>query len=867
MFTLKNYQEETLTALRSYLDAARFDGPEQAYNHYQQENIGPRFVPYQPIEGLENIPYICLRLPTGGGKTFLAAHSITIAAQAYLEKDYPLVLWLVPTNTIRLQTLETLKNPEHPNRQVLEDAFEGQVLVLDITDFAQIRPQDLRNKAVIVVGTLATLRVDNTDGRKVYGHNENLEPHFARIPVDSPGLEQVEEGPDQGKIKYSFRNLLALARPLVLVDEAHNASTLLSFEVLQRINPACVVEFTATPAKNSNLLHNVSAAELKAEEMIKLPIILTEHQDWQAALRDSILTRQKLEEVAQQEPEFVRPIVLIQAESKDKEVTVEVVERYLVEQEKIDRKRIAIATGDQRELDGVNLLDPTNLVEFVITVQALKEGWDCPFAYVFCSVATVRSQRAVEQILGRVLRMPYAKQRSQPDLNKAYAHVASASWPQAVGKLHDHLVNMGFDQQEAEHYIDPQPALLFKPKANVSPNLRLTFSDNPDLSDLNLFEQNQVTVTRSETGVFEVAVTGPISPELEKKLVKAAPSQDRADVQKTVEIYRHRQRPQSPAERGLAFAVPQLCLWVDGELEVADQEFFLDANGWNILDYPPHLSENEFTIKEESVSYSIDLQGTRLVERFLGSQLTLDFNEVHIEWTELQLSRWLDSRLRQPDIKQETLIEFCRRTVDSLIRRRKIPLVSLVRARYPLEKVLHQKIKTYRETAYQNGYQHTLFTPQAAVETSYEYSFSYDLNTYPAHWHYEGSYQFGKHFFPLVGELKSEGEEFDCAQAIDRFYPVEYWVRNLVHPSFGFKLPLATNYFFPDFVVKLRDGRILVVEYKGSHLAEGSETREKQNIGELWEEKSKGQGLFLMAVKRDESGRDVYRQLESKVAQ
>ncbi len=867
MFTLKNYQQETLIVLQAYLEAARFSGPATAYHAYMQDTVGPNFKPYQALNGLDDVPYICLRLPTGGGKTLLSAHSVAVTAHTYLERDYPLVLWLVPTNIIRQQTLKTLNNPEHSNRQVLDDAFGGRLLVLDITDFAQIRPQDLRDKTIIVIGTLATLRVDNTDGRKVYAHNENLEPHFARVPENTPGLERLEKGPDKGKIKFSFRNLLALARPLVLVDEAHNASTSLSFEVMQRINPACLIEFTATPARNSNILHNVSAAELKAEEMIKLPIILTEHKDWQAALRDSILTRQKLHDLAQQEPDFIRPIVLIQAENKDQEVTVKVVEHYLMEQEKIGRERIAIATGNQRELDGVNLLDPANKVEFVITVQALKEGWDCPFAYIFCSVATVRSTKAVEQLLGRVLRMPYAKQRRQPDLNKAYAHVSSASWPQAVGKLHDHLVSMGFDQQEAGQFIHPQPPLPgMQKQAAAFPAVRLTLSDTPDLSDLNILEEQQVSVRQTEAGTVELEIAGTISSELEQKLVKAVPRQDRADVENTFMVHRQRQRPLFPAEEGEPFTIPQLCLRIDGELELAEKEFFLDVNGWSLLGYPARLSEIEFSIQEEATSYSIDIKGQRLVEKFLGSQLALDLNAAQTEWTDLQLSRWLDVKLRQPDVKQEVMLEFCRRVVDYLTNEREIPLTALVRTRYIMVKILQQKISAYRQQAYQGGYQKTLFGPTAAVETSYEYSFNFDTGNYPAHWPYSGSYQFSKHYYPSVGELDSKGEEFDCAQAIDRTYPIKYWVRNLAkQPDHSFKLPTATGYFYPDFVALLKDGRILVIEYKGSHIEEKTSEIEKQNIGELWEEKSNGQGLFLMAVKRDKWGRDVYQQLEYKI--
>lgn len=102
----------------------------------------------------------------------------------------------------------------------------------------------------------------------------------------------------------------------MIVDEAHNNTSALSFEVLQRVNAACVVEFTATPAGDSNVLHNVSATELKAEEMIKLPIRLIEHKSWEEAVRDSILTRQRLEDVAARDSEYIRPIILFQAEGK-----------------------------------------------------------------------------------------------------------------------------------------------------------------------------------------------------------------------------------------------------------------------------------------------------------------------------------------------------------------------------------------------------------------------------------------------------------------------------------------------------------------------------------------------------------------------
>ncbi len=71
-------------------------------------------------------------------------------------------------------------------------------------------------------------------------------------------------------------------------------------------------------------------------------------------------------------------------------------------------------------------------MKIVITVEALKEGWDCSFAYVLASLQNINSATDVEQLLGRVLRMPYAKLRQNDELNKAYAHVISSSIAQAT---------------------------------------------------------------------------------------------------------------------------------------------------------------------------------------------------------------------------------------------------------------------------------------------------------------------------------------------------------------------------------------------------------------------------------------------------
>ena len=452
---LKRYQTETLEILRRFFEEARVGGPKNAYEALTQEpeqagRLGELGGTYRSLSGLPEVPYVCLRLPTGGGKTILAAHAVAVARDAWIERDWPMALWLVPTKTIRRQTAEALKNPRHPYRRVLDEAFDGRVRVFDIADFATIRPHDVRSQCCIVVGTIQTLRVTNTEGRRVYAHNEDMEPHFTHLATPSPGLESLEDGSP----KFSFANLMHLHRPLMIVDEAHNAVTGLTREMQARVNPCAIVEFSATPRLKSNILHSVPASELKAEEMVKLPVMLSEHDTWQEAVTGAVAAQKALEEAAADDPDGVRPIVLFQAQKRDEEVTVAALRQYLNEVEQVPADRIAVATGDQRELDGIDLFDPSCPIEHVITIEALKEGWDCSFAYVFCSVSRIQSSVAVEQLLGRVLRMPFAKRRPSDELNRAYAFLSEPSFGEAARALVDKLVQMGFDEDEARDSIE-----------------------------------------------------------------------------------------------------------------------------------------------------------------------------------------------------------------------------------------------------------------------------------------------------------------------------------------------------------------------------------------------------------------------------
>ena len=489
-------------------------------------------LPYSPVKQVPGIPYVCLRIPTGGGKTLVACEAVSIGVQELLQKDRALILWLVPSDTIRSQTLARLKDRADPYRQSL-DTNLGHVAVLDIEEATRMKRALLDSHTVIVVATMQAFRRRDMSALNVYKNNGELMSHFENLPQEL--LDLVEREPE-GHFNQSLVNVFRIRRPFVIIDEAHNARQPLSFETLRRQNPSAVLELTATPNLKpqivtdegetyenppSNVLHSVSAYALKAEEMIKLPIYLRYREPWDALLGDAIgLLKHLSGEAAHEESltgEHLRPIMLLQAqpEYQDKaSITVDVVEAKLREFG-IHESEICVHTGDRRGLDKVEVMKQGAKVRFIITVQALKEGWDCPWAYVLFSVAEMSSSRAVEQILGRVLRMPKAKRKQRDDLNNAYAFVASTKFDEAAKALKDGLIASGFEGQDADELVVERPLLPGVPETPRAPEapVTTTLADKPKAA-LPLAVIDAVT-WNPKTG--ELTVEKPLTKEQEER--------------------------------------------------------------------------------------------------------------------------------------------------------------------------------------------------------------------------------------------------------------------------------------------------------------------------------------------------------------
>jgi len=90
-----------------------------------------------------------MKVPTGGGKTFLAVKAVDLINTSYLKRQTGLVLWIVPTTQIYRQTIKNLRNRDHPYRQHLDIASGGRTVILEKTD--RFTPLDIEENLVVLM--------------------------------------------------------------------------------------------------------------------------------------------------------------------------------------------------------------------------------------------------------------------------------------------------------------------------------------------------------------------------------------------------------------------------------------------------------------------------------------------------------------------------------------------------------------------------------------------------------------------------------------------------------------------------------------------------------------------------------------------
>ncbi|WP_284337657.1 DEAD/DEAH box helicase [Comamonas sp. NoAH] len=883
-FAPKIYQQQVLDSVEAYFKACHeLPSPSIAFTA-TTERLWGRGNPYNPLSGFPaDMPYFCLRVPTGGGKTWLAAKSVQLVNTHLLRCEHSVILWLVPSKPIREQTIKALKDRSHPYHAALREA--GPITVLDLEEAKSVTRATLDTSTTIIVATRQAFQVEEEECRKVYQSSGALMHHFDNLsPTQRDELLTDGEGSER-TTPYSLANVLRLRRPFVVVDEAHNSRTELAFDMLARFRPSGVMELTATPDLErtpTNVLHSVSAAELKAEEMIKLPVVLVTEPNWQQCLADAIGRRDALHKLADEERRagaaYVRPLVLIQSEPRRTGIETldfEKVRNELITNHGIPANEIVVATGEEKGLEQIDadyklgIADPACPVKYVITQKALAEGWDCPFAYILVSMASLSSATAVEQLLGRVLRQPGASHRQAKALNQSYAFVVSRNFAETAGALRDRLVaGAGFDRREVTEFVTaalPEQARLdlegHAGRVVVRP-VAITLSEKPDLKRVPKPVRDKVSW---DSKLNTLTISTPLTEDEAEALKASVTSEtaataivEAAEVSRTTAI----EFFQTPAELGERFRVPQLALRVQGELALFDDPEVLEYP-WDLSPYDAVPTADNLTTLTAALKVSeggeIDIDGEgRVVSRFLP-ELQRDLGLVYQpeNWDEVRIATWLCRNLPEPSLTHASKQAFVAAWLADLLRREAFTLARVNLQKFLIRNLIDARIRELRKQAVSKAYQQALFGDDAAtrVAVTDQYAFEFHAQVYAPSRDYDGRFghfDFRNHFYGRVGDFDSK-EEFECACQLDMWAQqgrIQFWVRNLVRrEGSSFFLQKADGRFYPDFLCQLpgvegQPGPILAVEYKGADRWSGAE--DDRLIGGLWANLSEGRCRFVM---------------------
>ena len=434
---LKSYQKKAINDLKSYLECLDSYGIKGAWDKYWQD-MGVNAGKYH--DKIKAVPNVCAKVPTGGGKTFIACASIKVISDVVSKIDKIFVIWLVPSEAILTQTLKNLKNPKHPYRERLNADFNSDVEIFSSNDLlTKLNKSNLKSLNIAVL-SFASLRINNKEMRKMYQENGSL-LDFDSFLDDRENLEDVE--------KLSVINVIRNFKPIVIVDESHNAKSNLSIEMLENLNASFIYELTATPKDSSNIIHYTNAMELKQENMVKLPVFLCNFVNVASVIENAISLQNRLEAIAKSEKADLRPIVLFQAQSGANEDahTFEKLKNKLVNIG-IEKEQIAIKTAKINELNGIDLSHKDCKIRYIITINALKEGWDCPYAYILASIANKNSTADVEQLIGRVLRQPNARKYTNQELNVSYVLTCSNDFERTAKSVIAGLNGAGFSKDD-----------------------------------------------------------------------------------------------------------------------------------------------------------------------------------------------------------------------------------------------------------------------------------------------------------------------------------------------------------------------------------------------------------------------------------
>ena len=872
---LKNYQKSVMADLSAYMEALDTENDLvkgwESYWKRKEIGIGAGGVP--PYKNkIKGTPHVCMKVPTGGGKTFMACSAVKRIFDRLPADKSKFVVWLVPSDAILGQTIRTLSDVNHPYRQRLDMDFGGKVCVFTremLLNGQNFSPDTIRDTVSICIFSYASLRIDSTkkDVRKVYQENGNLF-RFAEFFNDKSVL--LADTPDTALIQ-----VMRYLSPVVVVDESHNAGSKLSEEMLGNLNPSFILELTATPRASSNIISYVDARELKKENMVKLPVVVFNRSSRQTVIQDAIQLRGTLEAQAKAEVDaggrYIRPIVLFQAQPKTSEdsETFDKIRQMLIDMG-IPENQIGIKTSKIDDISKLNLLSSECEIRYIITVNALKEGWDCPFAYILASLANKTSKVDVEQILGRILRQPYARQHQSKLLNTSFVLTSSNDFHDTLESIVSALNRSGFSKKEyrvAEDTNNLEPVssviggipTMFTPE-DLQPEPSEEYDD--DFSDINTEEVKNNTFEMHDHSLldqFGISEGGGGSTE--------SGISDMVDIAaKQVEQYDEELNDTDGFE------------WIGGELgdmlnqnavqeqfreeikELRIPQFFMQStpdlfgNEYEPLE-PENLSEG-FSLKDQDAQisfelatgelYSVDIQseGEAVPKYKKASKSDSEFFQKVLEHfpPEERLKQSTDMIAKQVNKNNRYSTADVTDYVNRVISGMNEEELAVIETSIPAyaNKIL-RKIESLEQEYRLKQFRKWIDSGKIVTKERYRLKDSIAVSSATSSIPdslYEAEKDDMNNFERTV---------IDSVVALDNIH----WWHRIIERN-DFRLNGFINHY-PDFMIMTKSGRVILIETKGDHL-DGDDSRRKVELGRRWADLSGRDYRYFMVFKEKNLG-------------
>lgn len=871
---LKSYQRKVIENLEEYLEYVQeHKSLAKAFNQYWEDKIGP----YNPLDGtgmqpykntIPNAAHICVKVPTAGGKTFIAVNALYSIFSAYDSAIPKAVIWLVPWSNLLQQTVEALSNPEHPYRQKLNTLFNHRVEIYQKEDLLQgsnFNPTVVKDQLSIFVMSFASLRARNKDDRKVYQENGQLEGFVSQFKNSEHILAGIDD--------TALINVLRYLNPVLVVDESHNAESDLSVDMLKNLNPSFILDLTATPKINSNIVSLVPAIELKKEHMVKLPVIVYNNHDKTEVINNALHLQRKLENLAKKQEreggKYIRPIVLFQAQpkTKDDNTTFEKLKKQLLKLG-IPENQIKIKTANIDELKGLDLMSKACEVRYIITINALKEGWDCPFAYILASLADKSSAVDVEQILGRVLRQPYVQRHKSFQLNLSYVLTASVKFNETLQSIVKGLQESGFSEKDyrkvdkmteeekkaviadsVETFLFPEQQAKKVEDGNSSGELaesidrtRVTFDPNADENPEG--NQNETTSAIDEIEAIAEEQNRKLEEQIKEQEKQPEDSSIFQEMGDKVKRYKVKEAYNEFIDK---MVFPQFFIKVLASDIFGTNEELLNRESL-LKDFK--LSIEDIKIDFDRISsdlYKVDLEEAKKNE-YRASFMKIEDSLVKDPIAEYILAKPKENQIvvithqmmqiigNMSPIPDQEIKEYIGRILNNMNAEQ---LRDILVRKWSYKDKIEAHIRKLSDVYAEGRFKDLIKSKQISTKGNWRLS----KEIVPGN----TASSIGNSLYEKEGAMNNFEER--VAMELGTSSNIVFWHRNLERGK-GFYINGFKANHYPDFILRTKSGKTILIESKGDHL-DGSDSAAKCRLGNLWEKQAGSDYAYFMIFEKN----------------